>query len=143
MTTTLNPDGSATYSITVPEPLTITREGKNRYSAGGSVFVHDLAAADVPAWREQIAASIVIHDAIHADAALEAGAAVSALAETLYVADVADLPEAAPFVELEDQEIDGYRKRAAVLDALGVTIEPGRARGAAAAAAAKDVTTND
>jgi hypothetical protein len=124
MAMTINPDGTATYSITVPAPLAVDRDGTTgRYAAGRSTFVYDLERGDVAAWREQIAASIAIHDRMHADADAAKQVAVEALAETLYVADVADIPEPTPFVELDDPDVRGYRRRAKRLADLGVIID--------------------
>ena len=131
MPTTINADGSVTYSITLPGALAVTTQaptvggGQATYAAGSAVVAADPAQLAGQGWAEHIAGMIAIRDQMQLDYAAAQRAKVDALASTLYAADVADLPDPTPFPQLDDPDANGYRKRAAVLDSLGVELKGG------------------
>ena len=131
MPTTINADGSATYSITIPAPLTVTREPgapghSGAYHAGGATVAADWADLNGDGWATHIAGLIAIQDRAQHDFEATRQSTLDALAGALYTADIvvetAPIEEQPAFAELPDDAAAGYHKRALVLDSLGVEL---------------------
>lgn len=124
MPTTINADGSVTYSVTIPALLTVSRDAAGgTYTAGGSTAAMPIPG--VTAWRQHLAELIAISDAMEHDEREAADEAATALAAALYSSDVADVPDATPFGELTDDDTRSYRRRARRLAQLGVELKAG------------------
>lgn len=118
MPMTTNADGTVTYSITVPTPITVTREAGDIYRAGGAVYAIGADPANHPYWHDLAAGTIAILDAHAATMDATALAARDALAKALYETDA---PGGDPWSILSDAGRQPYRDRADILGPLGVS----------------------
>lgn len=121
MPSTTNPDGSVTYSITVPAPITVTRDAAGVYSAAGQVFAIGTDPKTDQDWQQLAAGSIAIIDEHAATVEATRLAARDALASALYTSDTQANPGAGPWSVLTDDARQPYRDRADALGPLGVT----------------------
>jgi hypothetical protein len=115
---TINADGTATYSLAVPEPLTVTLSADGSYTSGGATYIPSPDSPDDSAWLQLLAGQIAIADERAARADATKRAARDALAAALYNADGGIL---GPWSVLADTDRAPYQSKADTLGSLGVS----------------------
>jgi hypothetical protein len=119
MTTTRNTDGTVTYTVTQPTPLTID-DCKNLEQLADRHYSGPGAIALVPELRKEAAARIALADLVETRQARLEKNERYALAAKLYAVDVADVPGADTWSGLTADDCAPYLAKAGALRSLGV-----------------------